>query len=629
MKRIGLFLTLIVLVIGSVSCKKDPGVNDGIIKISDEKSFSKTGDSISVSFTGSITSSCTIKSIKLLISLNEDPSDNDDKYTARLNEVGFNVTGVGLVADTVYYYRYIVRRYSEEFKKETIWEDSIRTLSTKDLQFVPLVKTIGVNSITQHDAIGVGQVLDNCGSQITKRGLCWSTSPIPTIDDSHGFDSLNDESFSVNMRILTPNTKYYYRAFAINSTGSGYGEIKDFTTLDQNAGVSVYTLDVADITANSATFNGKAVINKDGAFTSAGFLWGRTEATEDTIHISKSVDYHGLEIYEIPFEYTKAFLDNNTTYYVRAFVVEKEAGNMIKSSILKSFRTLPAPPEGSINGIFSVGEGKQVYFSKGNLQYQASSNTWRFAENQWVFVGGFDDNDGNTYGNVIGSSNNEIDSCYSGWIDLFNWGTSGYNHGAVCYQPWEISNDYENDYKAYGNSSYNLYDQSGQADWGYNAISNGGNVENSWRTLTKEEWEYLFKTRETTSGIRYAKAQVNGVNGIILLPDNWVDNSVFSLQEYNTPNATFTSNMISLSSWNSYFSNKGVVFLPEAGQRDYRNQYALAYPLNSCYWASSQYPSTISEGFAYCVAFGDSSLNYKSSNLRCKGFSVRLVCPAR
>ena len=166
MKRIGLLLTLIVLVIGSVSCKKDPGVNDGIIKISDEKSFSKTGDSISVRFTGRIISSCTIKSIKLLMSLNEDPSDNDEKYTARLNGMGFNVTGVGLVADTVYYYRYVVCRYSEEFKKETIWEDSIRTLSTKDLQFVPSVKTIGVNSVTQHDAIGVGQVLDDGGSYV-------------------------------------------------------------------------------------------------------------------------------------------------------------------------------------------------------------------------------------------------------------------------------------------------------------------------------------------------------------------------------------------------------------------------------------------------------------------------------
>ena len=44
-------------------------------------------------------------------------------------------------------------------------------------------------------------------------------------------------------------------------------------------------------------------------------------------------------------------------------------------------------PTGAINGLFSVSENSQVYFSQGNLQYQASTHTWRFAENQWDYVG--------------------------------------------------------------------------------------------------------------------------------------------------------------------------------------------------------------------------------------------------
>lgn len=75
-------------------------------------------------------------------------------------------------------------------------------------------------------------------------------------------------------------------------------------------------------------------------------------------------------------------------------------------------------PMGAVDGLFSVSATKKVYFSKGNLQYQASTNTWRFATNQW---------------DRIGSGNSSISSSYSGWIDLFGWGTSGYNHGATCY----------------------------------------------------------------------------------------------------------------------------------------------------------------------------------------------------
>lgn len=48
--------------------------------------------------------------------------------------------------------------------------------------------------------------------------------------------------------------------------------------------------------------------------------------------------------------------------------------------------------------------GKKVYFSKGNLQYKASTNTWRFAENQY---------------DMLGTNNAKISSSYSGWIDLF------------------------------------------------------------------------------------------------------------------------------------------------------------------------------------------------------------------
>ena len=82
----------------------------------------------------------------------------------------------------------------------------------------------------------------------------------------------------------------------------------------------------------------------------------------------------------------------------------------------------------NLTGLFSVAAGKQVLFSQGNLQYQASTNTWRFAENQWDAL----QRDG---GNET-SSNRETQSK---WIDMFGWGTSGWDSGATEYQPWTRS----------------------------------------------------------------------------------------------------------------------------------------------------------------------------------------------
>ena len=128
----------------------------------------------------------------------------------------------------------------------------------------------------------------------------------------------------------------------------------------------------------------------------------------------------------------------------------------------------PNIPDGVLPGSFSVSATQQVHFSKGNLQYQASTNTWRFAEHQYDYVG-TQTADGNGYygGNVSGSDNRNISSTYSGWIDLFGWGTGD--------NPTLASTDHA-DYSTF-------------VDWGCNAISNGGNTANQWRTLTKAEWD--------------------------------------------------------------------------------------------------------------------------------------------
>ena len=202
-------------------------------------------------------------------------------------------------------------------------------------------------------------------------------------------------------------------------------------------------------------------------------------------------------------------------------------------------------PTGSINGLFSVSPTQKVYFSQGNLQYQASTNRWRFAEHQWEYVGGIDELFGTEYGNVFVNGekcdNSLRSETYQGWIDLFGFGTNGVDNGFACYQPWSTSINSEDYY------CYNLYEESGIADWGYNAISNGGNQIGLWRTLKYEEWSYLLRSRYTVSGIRYALACLDGTNGIIFVPDDW-KSSYYDLNNYNGVNSTgvtfYTNNII-------------------------------------------------------------------------------------
>ena len=236
----------------------------------------------------------------------------------------------------------------------------------------------------------------------------------------------------------------------------------------------------------------------------------------------------------------------------------------------------------------------------GNLQYRASNQSWHFADFQ------------NT---IIGSANSNISSTYTGYIDLFGWGTSGYNHGAVAYQPWS-TDIADNSYFAYGNVTYDLNDHTGMADWGYNAISNGGNIENFWRTLTYDEWLYLMDTRPTPSGIRYAKAIVDGVRGVILLPDNWNDH-IYHLDRTNDNSAHWGFNNINITNWRYILEANGAVFLPAAGSRDNNS---ISYAGSSGdYWTATHNALN-----SYCLHFTNSYMGI-DDDLRHKGFAVRLV----
>ncbi len=270
-----------------------------------------------------------------------------------------------------------------------------------------------------------------------------------------------------------------------------------------------------------------------------------------------------------------------------------------------------SPHDGEIKGVFSVSDTKKVMFSKGNLQYQGSTNTWRFAENQYTMIGC-------SGGNIAPSATQ------SGWIDLFGWGTSGYKNK----YPYMVSkNDYDYRAKEDGRThdSYCiLNDIAGtQYDWGvHNAITNGGNKVNIWRTLSYAEWEYLISKRSNASN-KKALANVNGVNGCVLLPDKWTLPSGCSFNP-GVENG-FSTNKYTVEQW-KLMENAGAVFLPAAGCRlgtstNVAGQYGF-------YWST-----TDTEESAHYFSFTDGTNDNtkariavgKRQSYRYRGKAVRLV----
>lgn len=225
--------------------------------------------------------------------------------------------------------------------------------------------------------------------------------------------------------------------------------------------------------------------------------------------------------------------------------------------------TLQFRPIGSKGGLFTVNaDGDQVWFSQGNLQYQASTTTWRFAEHQYDYVG---------------ADNENISSTYSGWIDLFGFGTGS--------NPTLSTTTANPDYSTF-------------VDWGTNAIDNGGNQSSLWRTLDVDEWSYLFYTR-TDASLKYGTGNVGGLGGLIILPDSWTtpDGCSFTpgFTTYGT-DADWSRNSYNSAQWDR-MEAAGAVFLPAAGGRNHGM--ISGNGTRGYYWSSTHYGL----GSAGCVAF--------------------------
>ena len=321
------------------------------------------------------------------------------------------------------------------------------------------------------------------------------------------------------------------------------------------AGMTVKYIDLA--TTDAAPLSGRGQVTFAGATPTFAFADGQTHPYV-RLDCGNGVSRADNQFYvTVPavsgkrFMITLCVVSGGHTY--RRTVTQRSAASLAVSQYgpaLLSFNLASmddiTPPAGALPEVFSLGDTTQVYFSSGNLQYRGSPASWRLAPTQY---------------STIGAANSNIGRYYTGWIDLFGWGTTGQWD---CPEPWFDTSEV-GDYMITNIVSNNM---DATHDWGIR-------IGTGWRTPARSEWEYLINTRPDAAD-KKAAAIVDGMRGLLLLPDYWV----------LPADCTFTTsdtNRYTIAQWEQ-MERHGALFLPAAGYRYVTD--IDTYNKHGWYWAS-------------------------------------------
>ena len=286
-------------------------------------------------------------------------------------------------------------------------------------------------------------------------------------------------------------------------------------------------------------------------------------------------------IYLPPKTYTAGMKIIITTTDSKVFETITAASATIERNNIYTFNNWALnfqPKPTLLSGVFTVGEGKTVQFTKGNL-WADGSNALHFEDGQWNGV-------------PSGSSKDESHIFHFTWSDNVTSAVGNDNSGTYLFC----------------NESHK---QTVDTQAGCYALS-------------KDEWSHLFNGR-TNATDKYGYATVNNVNGIIILPDTF--NDPYAGIKVFTPSSTteWAANEYSEAGWIA-MEAAGAAFLPAAGHREGPNIIIneSSYGNVGNYWSSS---SISNEKYPYLVSFFNSRVStegYKDHNLKC-GCSLRLV----
>lgn len=312
------------------------------------------------------------------------PTIEDEKIVCGSGDGSFQgqITIIDLDVSSTYF----IRPYATNSKGTGYGEE----FSTSTEDGLPSVKSLGAESIKATSATLGGRLINNGGYEVTERGVCWDVDGTPSIDDKYKFiDGQETIDYLIDVDGLTPNTKYYMRAYAKNKYGVAYGDIKTFTTKD-----GLPTVETTQVKYGTTVLECYGNVTKDAGFSiiRRGFCYStHSKPTLDdklVLSTSNTVGEYCLTIDN---------LEEGTAYYVRAFA-ENEMG--ISYGDIKSATTMVTTTFKVIDSDNTPIPSATIYFGSTSTSYKCDNNgllqlttsvgTWKTF---WASADGYNDSE--------------------------------------------------------------------------------------------------------------------------------------------------------------------------------------------------------------------------------------------
>lgn len=268
---------------------------------------------------------------------------------------------------------------------------------------------------------------DTSPAPVIERGICWNTSSKPTVKDNKSVyintsQYLSGKDFSCSITGLSPNTKYYVRAYATNRNGIGYGNEIVFTTTAANQIATVAINSVTLITENTATVNSNLSFNGRSKVTQRGVCWSTySNPTVVDLHTSDGIG-DGL------FSSSLTGLKPNTVYYIRAYATNS-VGTAYSSEVKFVTNGTIADIDGNVYHTISIGNQKWMVENLKTTRYNDGTPIALVTDpNAWgsLATAGYC-----WYNNLITNK-----STYGA---LYNW--AAVNNGKLALAGWHVPTD--------------------------------------------------------------------------------------------------------------------------------------------------------------------------------------------
>jgi uncharacterized protein (TIGR02145 family) len=228
---------------------------------------------------------------------------------------------------------YYVRAYATN-SAGTAYGNEVTFITTQIT--LATVTTTNVTGITTTSASSGGSISSAGGGTISSKGVCWSTSPTPTIADAKTTNGIGTATFVSSLTLLMSGTKYYVRAYATNEAGTAYGDEISFTSAIEIVLPTVTTTAISGVTATTASSGGNVTDAGNGTISGRGVCWATS--TGPTIYGTHTDYGTGTGA----FAGSITGLTPNTLYYVRAYATNSAGTSYGSELILTTFAATDA-----------------------------------------------------------------------------------------------------------------------------------------------------------------------------------------------------------------------------------------------------------------------------------------------